>query len=486
MSFIFAWLVEGAAIAGAAALALRLIPASCAAQRHVCWSLAMLGVLLVPWVPEVFTGAAPINLANAVSVTTPAAAWPFHVPAVFVWVGPAAVSFWALVSLLSVARLVANLRAVLALANSASPLTAVQEAALTQFIAARATSRAARVCVSSAVHGACAVGFLRPRILLSSELVTALDVRSLEAIVLHEYAHLQRFDDWTRLIQRAVLAVAGMHPAVRWISRQIDIEREVACDQLVVQRTGAPEAYARSLTTAAALTARVAGLTPIALPGASLTRAGLHARVVRLLDGGVASRRRAWGSTLATSTALATAVSMAAGMPPIVFVAVIEPPMPVLAQLPLRADMVRELSQGPPAVTGKVAAAHVAVQPGPSGAAPRATIADTRSVTNVPTATVPDHEPVPASRLQVNSVVGDPVVPPTQVQPPIDALALPQVSVALREQAVTAARPVARSAASVAVTAQRAGLASAGAASRAGGSIGRFFKTGGQAVTNRF
>ena len=86
------------------------------------------------------------------------------------------------------------------------PLDPVRAGRLVRFMAARQSSRDARVCVSADIRGACASGFLPPRIVLSADLVATLDDEAIEAIVLHEYAHLQRFDDWTRLVQCAVRA----------------------------------------------------------------------------------------------------------------------------------------------------------------------------------------------------------------------------------------------------------------------------------------
>ena len=69
----------------------------------------------------------------------------------------------------------------------------------------------------------------------------------------------------------------------------------MACDRLVVQRTGSPVTYARALATAAEISARMSGVTPFAVPGASMSGAGLHARVSRLLAWRIASRRIALG-----------------------------------------------------------------------------------------------------------------------------------------------------------------------------------------------
>ena len=68
---------------------------------------------------------------------------------------------------------------------------------------------------------------------------------------MHEYAHLARYDDWLQLFQAIARAVGGLHPAVGWLSRRIDLDREAACDDYVVARTGAARQYASALLEAA-------------------------------------------------------------------------------------------------------------------------------------------------------------------------------------------------------------------------------------------
>ena len=117
-------------------------------------------------------------------------------------------------AMVSLARLLLNIRAVQRLAREARPLPAGRIGRFAHFAEARTGSRPAPVCVSNDIRGACAVGFFQPRVMLSADLVATLDDDAIEAIVLHEYAHLQRYDDWTRLVQQFVLSLAGAGHAV--------------------------------------------------------------------------------------------------------------------------------------------------------------------------------------------------------------------------------------------------------------------------------
>jgi hypothetical protein len=69
----------------------------------------------------------------------------------------------------------------------------------------------------------------------------------LNVILLHEFAHLRRWDDWTNLLQRTVRAVFLFHPAVWWIEKRLTLEREMACDDAVLAATANPRGYAKCL-----------------------------------------------------------------------------------------------------------------------------------------------------------------------------------------------------------------------------------------------
>src|SRR5208282_5537471 len=69
----------------------------------------------------------------------------------------------------------------------------------------------------------------------------------LNVVLLHEFAHLRRWDDWTNLIQKMVRALFFFHPAVWWIENRLAVEREMACDDAVLAETANPHGYASCL-----------------------------------------------------------------------------------------------------------------------------------------------------------------------------------------------------------------------------------------------
>jgi beta-lactamase regulating signal transducer with metallopeptidase domain len=109
-------------------------------------------------------------------------------------------------------------------------------------------ARPATLCTSHLVQVPTAIGFVKPMIALPTWVMSELSADELNQILLHELAHLRRWDDWTNLAQKVVRAVFFFHPAVWWIEEKVSLEREMACDDAVIAETASPRAYAECLT----------------------------------------------------------------------------------------------------------------------------------------------------------------------------------------------------------------------------------------------
>ena len=120
-----------------------------------------------------------------------------------------------------------------------------------------------------------------------------LSADELNQILLHELAHLRRWDDWTNLAQKVVKALFFFHPAVWWIEKKVSLEREMACDDAVLAETASPRAYAECL---AHLAEKTLIQRSVALAQAALGRIRQTSlRVAQILDGNrPASAVRAW------------------------------------------------------------------------------------------------------------------------------------------------------------------------------------------------
>lgn len=100
---------------------------------------------------------------------------------------------------------------------------------------------------SSIVKVPCVVGWMKPVMLVPVSMFTSLDPSEIEMIIVHELAHVRRYDVFVNIIQTAMETLFFFNPAVWWLSRQIRIEREDCCDEAVVLRTGSRVRYARAL-----------------------------------------------------------------------------------------------------------------------------------------------------------------------------------------------------------------------------------------------
>ncbi len=107
--------------------------------------------------------------------------------------------------------------------------------------------RRVRVLASNEIGSPAAVGYLRPAVVVPQGLLERLEETERQDVLLHELAHLARYDDWLNLATRAVGALLALHPLAPFVLGRIEREREMACDDFVVAHTGSAGNYARSL-----------------------------------------------------------------------------------------------------------------------------------------------------------------------------------------------------------------------------------------------
>jgi GWxTD domain-containing protein len=138
-------------------------------------------------------------------------------------------------------------------------------------------SRPVRLLESSLADAPVVLGHVRPVILMPLGLLAGLPAGHVEAILLHELAHIRRHDYLVNLVQRLVEGLFFYHPAAWWISRVIRAERENCCDDMAVAIRGDAHEYAMAL--AALEETRWPGREPaLAATGGSLVK-----RIRRLL-----------------------------------------------------------------------------------------------------------------------------------------------------------------------------------------------------------
>ncbi|PWS26695.1 peptidase M56 [Pedobacter yonginense] len=101
--------------------------------------------------------------------------------------------------------------------------------------------------LSAIVNVPLVIGYLKPVVLFPLALVNQLDEEQVEAILIHELSHIRRNDFLLNLIKTAVENLLFFNPFVWLAGRFIHIEREHACDDLVLKITGKPLNYAHAL-----------------------------------------------------------------------------------------------------------------------------------------------------------------------------------------------------------------------------------------------
>jgi uncharacterized protein YjbI with pentapeptide repeats/beta-lactamase regulating signal transducer with metallopeptidase domain len=320
---LFNSLWEGALLALAVWALLNYLPNINATTRYAAWCVALIASLVVPVVtalPQIAaqSAAAPAHQTQAavsaprrqpaanvkaqlpaVSHTAartvpPAAA---HQNALRVPAFPGRLRFalpeavglgifaaWVLASLFLLMRLAFNLFRLESLKRDALPLPLDYREQLARWAGAEKGMRDVRLCVSDHIEVPVAVGLFDSMVLIPKHLLDTLSEKEIDQITLHELAHLRRADDWTNGLQRVIQAIFFFNPAVLFIAQQLDLEREVACDDWVLHQTGDVRPYATCLTRMAEVTAWPHRA--LAAPGVFITRRGLSVRVERLLRAG--------------------------------------------------------------------------------------------------------------------------------------------------------------------------------------------------------
>lgn len=160
-----------------------------------------------------------------------------------------------------------------------------------------------------------AAGLLRRTVLLPDEaLHWTREQRKL--VLMHELGHFRRGDLWAHALGRLACALHWFNPFAWMLHRQLAIEREFACDQLVIARGAAPDDYATLLFEMATASRRRPVSEAAFLTMASRRTGKLEARVRRILSPAGPPRRwmRVADAVLCVTLAL-TLVVCAAGKP---------------------------------------------------------------------------------------------------------------------------------------------------------------------------
>ena len=279
----FVW--EGALIASLLAAALRVCRGASVRYAAACAAMAAMPVaFIVTMAMSLSYGGqaiqaaapAPVGVAgSAGAAVEPTPAISERIRQALPWL----VSFWAAGTLLTGLYRLAGWAAVERMRRSgvcAAP--PVWRQRLRELAARVGVSAPVALLESSLAQAPMVIGALRPAILLPVGLLSGLPPAQVEAILLHELAHVRRLDYLVNLMQSAVESLLFYHPAVWWVSALMRTERENCCDDAAVRVQGDAREYAKALVVLEQL--RSAGREPA--PAA--TGGNLMNRIRRLLS----------------------------------------------------------------------------------------------------------------------------------------------------------------------------------------------------------
>lgn len=244
-------LPEGFLIALFAWALLRVVRRQNSGTRFAVWFLALLTVAALPVLGGIGEGVAGMS-----SFMSSANSWGSLRPAITIPGRWALFVFlvWALGASVAMMRLLAGLWRLRQLRRSCTPIIAADlDPAVRKTVEAIGasgsiiSSNSIMIATSECVRVPAAIGFWKRTIVLPAWTLRELPAQDLNVILLHEFAHLRRWDDWTNLIQKIVRALFFFHPAVWWIEKRISVEREMACDDAVLAETANPRGYATCL-----------------------------------------------------------------------------------------------------------------------------------------------------------------------------------------------------------------------------------------------
>ncbi|MES2004878.1 MAG: M56 family metallopeptidase [Bacteroidota bacterium] len=148
-------------------------------------------------------------------------------------------------------------------------------------IAARLSiKKEVRIYLSNTISSPLTVGFWKPVILIPVASINHLSTDQLEAVLLHELAHIKRFDYLVNIILSVVEISLFFNPFTQLLSKAIHKERENSCDDWVLQFKYDASVYAEALLRIACLQT----LPALAMAATGGKKNELLVRVKRMID----------------------------------------------------------------------------------------------------------------------------------------------------------------------------------------------------------
>ncbi|MDX1983339.1 MAG: M56 family metallopeptidase [Bryobacteraceae bacterium] len=305
-----------------------------ASTRHAVWWMALVPVLVLPFVvrQEPVAPAMPAKAVMAAKrapqASPPAASArmePARVERETVRPEGPLMGLWMAGTLMLLARLAYGY-AWLRLTKRRSTIEPGHSHRLENLLLRYGVGRRVKLLESPRVRTPIAAGFRKPAVIVPQGFASQLTAGEMHHVLLHEVAHLSRRDDWWNLLSRLVRAALWFHPAVNWILRRVEQEREMACDEWAAEASGQQRQYAESLARVAEIS--VSARFPLLATGALGGKAGITRRIERLLRPGELTARVSFSKLAASAAAIGLLVALCSESPVMVASAVADAPEP--------------------------------------------------------------------------------------------------------------------------------------------------------------
>lgn len=230
--------VDGTVIALFAWALLRLVGRRNSGTRFAVWFCTLLAIVVAPFVESSVRGHAASSVVAAFTIPGSWSIYLFYA--------------WAAIAAVGLARVAVGLIHLRKIRKSCVPVDpAGIDPVIAQTLMEFCSVRPVELRASDTLRVPTAVGFFRAAVVLPGWAIADLSPAELHAVVLHELAHLRRWDDWTNLTQKLLRALFFFHPAVWFVESRLSLEREMACDDIVLAQTSNPRAYAECLVSLA-------------------------------------------------------------------------------------------------------------------------------------------------------------------------------------------------------------------------------------------
>ena len=153
--------------------------------------------------------------------------------------GPILIGLWLLGCLIGLGRLLFGIFKIYRISKTS-----------TKFDSPHSANKKVVILVNKEIQTPMTWGF-KEGIILLPEAAKQWSTETLETVIVHELAHIQRKDYWVHILSLISACLYWFHPMIWWMKKRQILEREKACDEYVLSAGLANQTYAQQLISVA-------------------------------------------------------------------------------------------------------------------------------------------------------------------------------------------------------------------------------------------